>query len=695
MKNQIKRKTFLYHINCKMNNSTRTKRIYWSVPISNRINIAHFIPAIKISQLLDSGVHVTVFIGDLHSQILGDKSPSMKAKRDYYRIALKLMVSNVSKNVDNLDIVDGSEIELKADYMLDFYLIAGSTQIDKATEAIRSVIKPTKHPLLGGLVYPIVRAIDEKYVKADGQLACDLESNILTFTDESSSKTKHCAETRIFYSLLTGLSAGKTPIIQEDDDQIDILDNPKQIKKKISKAFCEPGNVQENGVLPIVKDILFPIYGTFDVSRPAEYGGDVRYATIEEVEKDFSEQKLHPGDLKKGVESKVVTLLQSITELYQSSKEFQETTMIAFPVKKDKKPPQVVPIRNVLKVNNLSLQSSTDSLSFDDKLRLVTRGLQEVLQRETLESILRERNLRIYWGTATTGRPHVAYFVPMAKIADFLRAGCNVTILLADLHGYLDSQKAPWELLDARTNYYQKVIVLMLKSIGVPIEKLRFVRGTEFELSGEFSHDLFRLISQTTLHDAKKAGAEVVKQMSDPLIGSLLYPLLQALDEEYLDCDAQFGGVDQRKIFTYAEKYLPQIGYTKRIHLMNPMVPGLSGGKMSSSEVESKIDLLDDEETIKRKLSSALCDCNNVAENGVLAFIEHVIWPLFEKFSIESQSKEYEQYESLVGDFASGVVKEHDLKIATATYINRLLDPIRKEFQQDDLKALAKSAYPM
>jgi len=46
---------------------------------------------------------------------------------------------------------------------------------------------------------------------------------------------------------------------------------------------------------------------------------------------------------------------------------------------------------------------------------------------------------------------------------------------------------------------------------------------------------------------------------------------LQALDEEYLKVDAQFGGVDQRKIFTLSEKYLPQLGYTKRIHLMNPM----------------------------------------------------------------------------------------------------------------------------
>ena len=34
----------------------------------------------------------------------------------------------------------------------------------------------------------------------------------------------------------------------------------------------------------------------------------------------------------------------------------------------------------------------------------------------------------------------------------------------------------------------------------------------------------------------------------------LIYPVYQWLDEEYLKCDAQFGGADQRKIFMSAEK---------------------------------------------------------------------------------------------------------------------------------------------
>ena len=47
----------------------------------------------------------------------------------------------------------------------------------------------------------------------------------------------------------------------------------------------------------------------------------------------------------------------------------------------------------------------------------------------------------VYWGTATTGKPHIAYFVAMSKIADFLRADCEVTTLFADLHACLDNMK--------------------------------------------------------------------------------------------------------------------------------------------------------------------------------------------------------------------------------------------------------------
>jgi tyrosyl-tRNA synthetase len=71
-----------------------------------------------------------------------------------------------------------------------------------------------------------------------------------------------------------------------------------------------------------------------------------------------------------------------------------------------------------------------------------------------------------------------------------------------------------------------------------------------------------------TEHDAKKAGAEVVKQVEHPLLSGMLYPGLQALDEEYLKVDAQFGGVDQRKIFTFAEKV--SFAFNATLYSMQP-----------------------------------------------------------------------------------------------------------------------------
>lgn len=99
-----------------------------------------------------------------------------------------------------------------------------------------------------------------------------------------------------------------------------------------------------------------------------------------------------------------------------------------------------------------------------------------------------------------------------------------MTILFADLHAYLDNMKAPWELLALRVEYYESSIKAMLESIGVPLEKLKFVRGTDYELSKEYTLDVYRLSSVITEHDAKKAGAEVVKQVDHPLLSGLLYP---------------------------------------------------------------------------------------------------------------------------------------------------------------------------
>lgn len=46
----------------------------------------------------------------------------------------------------------------------------------------------------------------------------------------------------------------------EDDSKIDLLDSPSNVKKKLKKAFCEPGNITDNGLLSFVKHVLFSLF---------------------------------------------------------------------------------------------------------------------------------------------------------------------------------------------------------------------------------------------------------------------------------------------------------------------------------------------------------------------------------------------------------------------------------------------------
>jgi tyrosyl-tRNA synthetase len=117
-----------------------------------------------------------------------------------------------------------------------------------------------------------------------------------------------------------------------------------------------------------------------------------------------------------------------------------------------------------------------------------------------------------------------------------------------DIHAFLDNLKAPLDLVAHRTKYYEHILLAVFRSLGIPTAKLRFIKGSSYQLSKDYNLDNYKLCATVTEHDAKKAGAEVVKQVESPLLSGLLYPGLQALDEQYLDVDFQFGGVDQVSI---------------------------------------------------------------------------------------------------------------------------------------------------
>merc|ERR1712071_355046 len=174
---------------------------------------------------------------------------------------------------------------------------------------------------------------------------------------------------------------------------------------------------------------------------------------------------------------------------------------------------------------------------------------------------------------------------------------------------------------------------------------------------------------------------------------------LQGLDEHYLGVDMQFGGADQRKIFTFAREQMPKIGYKRCTHLMNPMVPGLTGSKMSSSDAKSKLDLLDSKKEVENKVKGAYCREGDIENNGPLSFCEFVLFPIFKELTVQRKPEHggnhaYKSIEEMSKSFQDLQLHPGDLKKLVSEYVNKLLDPIRKEFQSKELQELTWAAYP-
>ena len=337
-------------------------------------------------------------------------------------------------------------------------------------------------------------------------------------------------------------------------------------------------------------------------------------------------------------------------------------------------------------------------MDIEKKMALLKRNDPEIVTEKEMRELLQtKKNPSAYIGYAPTGKIHIGYFVPVLKMKDFLDAGFKFTFMAADLHAHLDDMKSPWNLLDARSKYYSECIRAMLKAIGAKTSKIKFVKGSDFQYDDKYVEGVLRLAATTTLARSKRAAAEVVRFGEEPKLGGFVYPLMQAVDVPALKVDVAFGGVDQRGTYMLARDALPTIGYDKPVCLFTPLVPGLTGGKMSASIPASKIDVLDTIDVVKSKMNKAFCPAKQVENNGVLAYTKGIIFQLRDSVTIERPAKfggktKYDSYEKLEKDFVKGKIHPMDLKAALAKEVDKLMDPVRKYFKGK--QKLLNQAYP-
>jgi tyrosyl-tRNA synthetase len=136
------------------------------------------------------------------------------------------------------------------------------------------------------------------------------------------------------------------------------------------------------------------------------------------------------------------------------------------------------------------------------------------------------------------------------------------------------------------------------------------------------------------------------------------------------------------------------------------MIPNLSGKtnneKMSSSEVNSKIDLLDTPKNIRKKINKAFLE-QMKTDAPLFQFIKYVIFGILELqnyiFIINREEKyggilQYNDYESLISDYQMNKVTPPDIKLGVSDFLITFLEPLRNKFNDNNIEELVKLAYP-
>ena len=202
-------------------------------------------------------------------------------------------------------------------------------------------------------------------------------------------------------AMVPGLAGGKMSS-SDPDSKIDFLDPPDAVRRKIKKAFCEEGNVADNGVLAFVEAVLIPISelrleraarkanngdtgsdggdeqkpfasegappGTvFSVHRDEKYGGSMHFSTYDALRDAFEKRDVHPKDLKGAVADAIVSLLGPIRKRFEENKEWQAVTELAYPSpvpeKKKKKVRVSIPSLTVRQLRNIGVGESVSPSS--------------------------------------------------------------------------------------------------------------------------------------------------------------------------------------------------------------------------------------------------------------------------------------------------------------------------------------------
>ncbi len=327
---------------------------YIGFEISGKIHLGTGLMSMsKVKDFMDAGIDCSIFLADWHSWINdklgGDREVIKKVAGGYFKEGLKASLKCFGGNPEKLKFILGSDLYHNNDnYWATMVDVSKNTSLSRMQRSITIMGRKEGGSVdFAKLIYPpmqiadiFIQGINLPHAGIDQRkaqvIARDVALKIKTkpLLNKDRKKIKPVA---VHHHLILGL--GKPPVWPVPKDQLQELwsalkmskskpdtcifihDSPKEIKRKINKAFCLEGETEFNPILDWTKYIIFrDVDSKLKIERSEKFGGNVTYTSYKKLEKDFAEKKLHPLDLKNSVSEKLIQILEPARKHFEQPK---------------------------------------------------------------------------------------------------------------------------------------------------------------------------------------------------------------------------------------------------------------------------------------------------------------------------------------------------------------------------------------
>ncbi len=122
-------------------------------------------------------------------------------------------------------------------------------------------------------------------------------------------------------------------------------------------------------------------------------------------------------------------------------------------------------------------------MDVEERFELIKRNTEEILTEQDLMNALKTgEKLKHYIGFEISGKPHLGHgLVCMSKVKDFVDAGVDCSIFLADWHSWInDKLGGNMKIIqEIGVPFFKEALIAAYKCLGGNIKDLKFVLGSE------------------------------------------------------------------------------------------------------------------------------------------------------------------------------------------------------------------------